>query len=134
MAPCGSAPMAPGWRATTKPCGASPTTATTPPIRAVCPTIRSVDSTGALWVGSRGGLSRWDGEDQGFSNFLPNPADSRPLSKWVLRMGEDSRGSLWVGTRYGLNRFDRQTQTFSVFLPDPKKPGAISSEQVWAIY
>ncbi|WP_333657135.1 diguanylate cyclase [Anaerolinea sp.] len=93
-----------------------------------------VDSQGTLWVGSRGGLSRWDGEDQGFTNFLPTPADSRPLSKWVLRIGEDSRGALWVGTRYGLNRFDRQSQTFSVFLPDAQKPGTISSEQVWAIY
>lgn len=73
------------------------------------------DQYGYLWIGSRGGLSRYDGSE--FENYFKNPKDSFSLSHssvWCLK--NDQNGDLWIGTSNGLNKYERSTERFKAYL------------------
>lgn len=90
------------------------------------------DSRGFLWIGSEGGLNRFDGYE--FKVFKPDPEDSKSLpSTQVWTLFEDSTGVLWVGTYAGLARFDRVTETFDCFRHDPMQPDSLSDDSVRSI-
>ena len=58
------------------------------------------DRQGFLWVGTAGGLSRWDGYR--FRNYTHVPGDPRSLpDNLVQALHVDRRGRLWVGTGAG---------------------------------
>jgi ligand-binding sensor domain-containing protein len=75
------------------------------------------DSLGFLWVGTIGGLARYDGRD--FEVFRPNPDDSTTIPGLAIRGIHTARdGSVWVGTnRRGLSRYDYATGTFERIAP-----------------
>lgn len=59
---------------------------------------------GYLWLGTAGGLVRFDGIK--FHVFQPNNAPGLPSSR-ILSLFEDRRGTLWIGTEEGyLARYD----------------------------
>lgn len=65
------------------------------------------DRTGFVWIGTRNGLSRYDGKV--FHNFYHNPSDSLSLpNNLVYEIHEDSNGFLWIKTHNG----------FSIYNPD----------------
>ncbi|RFP17807.1 response regulator [Duganella sp. BJB488] len=70
------------------------------------------DGDGFLWVGTQGGLARWDGYR--FRNYQFNPDDPHTLpDNYVLAVRADRRGRLWVGTASGgLARYDPATDGF----------------------
>lgn len=79
-------------------------------VRCLC-----LDHTGALWIGSEYGLSRWDGHT--LKRFTP--ADGFPAA-YVLSLAEDQPGNLWIGTAAGeLRRW--QAGKFETFHP-PESP------------
>ena len=52
---------------------------------------------GYIYVGSQGGLDRFDGYD--FKYFSHNPTDTTSIPYgWVNAIAEDSRNRLWIGT------------------------------------
>ena len=57
------------------------------------------DHQGIVWVGTGGGLARFD-EQQGL--FRPLTGDSALTSHLILSITDDPEGNLWVGTRGGL--------------------------------
>ncbi len=59
------------------------------------------DVAGNIWIGTRSGLSRYDG--RGFANLsdVDGLADNN-----VQCLQQDSKGRLWIGTRNGLSRYD----------------------------
>ncbi|MCU6496949.1 GAF domain-containing protein, partial [Rugamonas sp. A1-17] len=75
-------------------------------------TAISQDGDGFLWVGTQGGLARWDGYR--FYNYLFDPDDPRTLpDNYVRTVHADRRGRLWAGTASGgLARYDPATDRF----------------------
>lgn len=70
------------------------------------------DVEGFIWVGTQGGLARWDGYR--FRNYLPIPNNFGSLpDNYVTYIYNDSRNRLWIGTNGGgLARYDPQTDSF----------------------
>jgi diguanylate cyclase (GGDEF)-like protein len=71
------------------------------------------DHAGFIWIGTWGGLVRYDGYH--FLVFKNNPDDPNSLSNDnISQLLETSDGKIWVATRSGmLNRFDPATQQFT---------------------
>ncbi len=86
------------------------------------------DRSGTLWVGTLGGLSRFDPDSSAggipeggssadgssgagrFVHYRHNPEDPESLtSDWILSLHEDRSGRFWVGTDKGLNRLERDS-------------------------
>jgi signal transduction histidine kinase/ligand-binding sensor domain-containing protein/CheY-like chemotaxis protein/HPt (histidine-containing phosphotransfer) domain-containing protein len=70
------------------------------------------DKDGFLWVGSQGGLARWDGYR--YRNYTASPSDSRSLpDNNVAVVYADRRGRLWVGMASGgLARYEPEYDGF----------------------
>ena len=79
------------------------------------------DSRGYIWIGTRFGLSVFDGHQ--FRNFHFDPNDPNSLGgSRVLQIAEDSHGELWMAIEnYGLSRLDRKTFRFENFRIPIKK-------------
>jgi ligand-binding sensor domain-containing protein len=91
------------------------------------------DSYGFLWVGTSGGLNRYDGYN--FEIFKHIPYDSSSLSQNFIRcITEDINSNLWIGTNYGLNLFDRQTGKFKQYIHNPGDTSTISDYQILSVY
>ena len=95
----------------------------------VCSAIAE-DSDGFLWVGTEGGLARWDGYR--FRTYLPDARDPGALrDNWVEVLHTDPKGRLWIGTSAaGLARYDRDHDNFITY---PTGPGGLSNVNVQAI-
>ena len=89
---------------------------------------------GFIWLGSKGGLSRFDGKN--FSNYQI-ASDSGLLSNDVLSLLEDQQQRLWVGTARGLFLFDDDSQQFQHIALGEQAPTVLSlfqdsKQQIWA--
>jgi signal transduction histidine kinase/ligand-binding sensor domain-containing protein/CheY-like chemotaxis protein/HPt (histidine-containing phosphotransfer) domain-containing protein len=72
------------------------------------------DGDGFMWLGSQGGLSRFDGHRvTTYRNEVGNPRSL--ANNWVRVLHLDRAGRLWLGTDGGLDRFDPISQTFIHF-------------------
>ena len=57
-------------------------------------------SDGYIYVGSQGGLDRFDGYN--FKYYSHDPSDSTTIPYgWVNSIGQDADGNMWVGTWQG---------------------------------
>ncbi|WP_078346958.1 hybrid sensor histidine kinase/response regulator [Mucilaginibacter pedocola] len=83
------------------------------------------DSRGFIWVGTRDGLSKYDG--YGFTNYRHDPQDPGSISSsMVSDIIEDHEGNIWMATIIGLNKLDRRTGTFTKYLHNDKDPNSLS--------
>ncbi|HAA19050.1 MAG TPA: hypothetical protein DCP28_09875 [Cytophagales bacterium] len=69
-----------------------------------------VDHQGIMWIGTDGGLNRFNGYE--FTPFIKSSDTSSISNNSVMALTEDGQGTLWAGTWNGLNAFDPVTQTF----------------------
>ncbi len=68
------------------------------------------DTDGYLWVGTQGGLHRYDGYE--FKVFKNNPADSCSLTDNNIQdIAEDRNKNIWVITDNGAHKITHQTET-----------------------
>jgi ligand-binding sensor domain-containing protein/serine phosphatase RsbU (regulator of sigma subunit) len=91
------------------------------------------DSYGFLWVGTSGGLNRYDGYT--FKLFKHIPYDSTSLSQNFIRcITEDQNKNLWIGTNYGLNFYDRKTGKFKQYIHNPTESATVSDYRILSVY
>lgn len=64
----------------------------------------SQDNDGYIWIGTLGGLSKFDGIN--FENFSTNDG---LLNNQINAIYNDSRGNIWIGTQGGVSVYDGST-------------------------
>jgi signal transduction histidine kinase/ligand-binding sensor domain-containing protein len=91
------------------------------------------DRDGFLWIGSRNGLTLFDG--YGYETFQHDPSDPGSLSDSMIRtIYEDRDGTLWIGTNTGgLNRFDSASRSFVGYRHDSSEPRSLSHDSVYTV-
>jgi diguanylate cyclase (GGDEF)-like protein len=73
------------------------------------------DAEGFVWIGSEGGLARWDGYELRVFRHEDGDPTSLPDSLIVALRSTES-GPLWISTaQESMTRFDRATETFRSF-------------------
>ena len=70
------------------------------------------DRNGELWVGTPGGLDRFELDTETFTHYRED--DGLP-NNTIYCILEDKEGNLWLSTNKGLSRFDPQTEVFVNF-------------------
>ncbi|MGD1045430.1 MAG: two-component regulator propeller domain-containing protein [Bacteroidota bacterium] len=88
-----------------------------------------------IWIGTEGGLNRYDKKDGTFKHYVHNPLDPTTIgANAVWALYKDKRGNLWVGTwAGGLNLFNYKTETFTHYYYNPKDSNSISSNNIFSI-
>jgi len=92
------------------------------------------DQRGFIWIGTQGGLSRFDGYH--FITYQHDPDDPTSLShNYVQALFEDKAGTLWIATRGGgVDRFDPQTEIFTHYRHDPQNPNSLGGDVIFSIF
>lgn len=68
---------------------------------------------GFMWIGTRGGLNRYDGYDFKIFNQLPGDSNSL-VNPSVESLFVDSKGNIWIGTKSGgVSKYNAETEVFS---------------------
>jgi len=87
------------------------------------------DSRDFLWVGTWGGLFRYDGYE--FKHYPAIPYDSSTISgQGVLAIAEDSCSRLWIACNNGLNCYDRRLDRFYQFKHNPMDTTTIVGDDI----
>jgi len=90
------------------------------------------DRRGFLWIGTQGGLNRYDGYT--FSVYRNSVEDSNSLhDNYVQAIYEDRNAMLWIGTRGALHRFDRTRRQFKRYTHQPTRTHTISNNIISSI-
>ncbi len=92
------------------------------------------DSKGFIWIGTQGGLNKYDGYN--FTVYKYNPFDSTSLSdNWVQAIVEDTSGNLWIGTHSsGIYFFDRDKKVFIDYRNNAYDNNSLVNNRVWTLY
>ncbi len=91
------------------------------------------DNNGFLWIGTEGGLNKYDGYT--LTTYTHDPAQPTTLShNKIMALCESAQGTLWIGTLGGLNKFDPVTETFTHYQTDPNNPNSLSQNRIWTLY
>ena len=94
------------------------------------------DSQGALWIGTQGGLHRFDRVRSCFESFRHDDGLERSLgSDHVTVLLEDSQGTLWVGTAdAGLDRMVGADGNFFHLRHDGSDPLTVPHDHITAVF
>ncbi len=89
------------------------------------------DSRGFIWIGTQGGLVRWDGYR--FELFENEPFNDNTLIHNQVQTLYLDGDVLWIGTYGGLDRLDLTTHRFTHYKNNPNDPGSLGHDLVIAI-
>ena len=87
-----------------------------------------------MWIGTPGGLSRYDGYQ--FKTYQHDPDNPNSLSgNWIRDLYEDREGLLWISAEGGgLNKFDPRTETFTRYPAFPQDPNQLRGDRFFGIF
>lgn len=92
------------------------------------------DRSGTIWVGTSGGLARFDPKTDSFTSWHHDLLDASSLSNdEVTAIYDDAAGNLWVGTNDGLNRLNSSDGRFSRFLHASDNLTTLSDNRIKSI-
>jgi diguanylate cyclase (GGDEF)-like protein len=101
----------------------------------VASNVRSLvqDPAGYMWIGTDGGLQRYDGYS--FVNYSHDPRDPASLGEnFVNALAVGQQGSLWVATQdAGLDRLAAGASGFTHLRHDPGRPASLASDRLFAL-
>jgi signal transduction histidine kinase/ligand-binding sensor domain-containing protein/DNA-binding response OmpR family regulator len=88
------------------------------------------DELGAVWFGTREGVSRYNGSSMDV--FRPTDNDSPALrGNLVKKICGDGKGKVYINTQSGVDVYDLRTSSFSPFLDNPVEVIAGGQERLW---
>ncbi len=91
------------------------------------------DSHGFLWLGTQGGLNRYDGYN--FKTYSPHIYKKNSISSnFITCITEDKNGNLWIGTKSGLNKFIYNEDRFVSYFHDARNPLSIASDVIEGLF
>lgn len=80
------------------------------------------DKNGIFWIGTNGGLNRYDGSSFIQYSVLSKPALSNSI---VTALMQDEKGLIWIGTENGINILDPVTNTIRRFTHEQESRNSI---------
>ena len=73
------------------------------------------DQLGFIWVGTQGGLNRYDGYE--FKHFIAKPSQKNQLAgNFITSLCDDGDHNLWIGSSTGLSVYNYHSGVFTSFL------------------
>ena len=90
------------------------------------------DAEGFLWIGTRYGLNRFDGNSFKVYTHQRNNNSSLIANDVTLGLVEDSLHNIWIGTQKGLSRYNIKTEDFTNFFAGTTSINSISASPFWA--
>lgn len=91
------------------------------------------DHQGFMWIGTRNGLNRYDGQQ--IKTYHNNLHDSTSISgNFINYIYEDRQHNLWIATQNGLNLLNRNTDGFIRYKYDKANDKSISNNNITCIY
>ena len=94
-----------------------------------------VSKNDIYWIGTRGGLDRYDYNKKQFKTYTYNPSVKNGISSNTIQsLFEDRSGILWIGNlRNGLDAFDPVSPTFRHYKNNPGDTNSLSDNRIMAI-
>jgi signal transduction histidine kinase/ligand-binding sensor domain-containing protein/DNA-binding response OmpR family regulator len=88
------------------------------------------DKKGFIWIGTNGGLNRYDGNE--FRVYQNDEKDKHSLrNDMVTSMAEDKSGNIWIATSGGgLNVFDPDKGTFDAYVSESGNEKSVSGNYI----
>ncbi|MCF0051846.1 response regulator [Dyadobacter sp. LJ53] len=88
------------------------------------------DNTGFIWIGTNGGLHRYDGHE--FKIYKNDDKDENSISNdFVTALAEDRSGNIWIATSGGgVNVLDPHKGVFAKYIFKGNDPKSISGDYV----
>ncbi len=89
-----------------------------------------------FWIGTKGGLNRFDRRTETYTYYQHDPKDPQSLSRnGINALIQDRQDPhlLWIASDGGLDRFDKRTETFIRHQPDPDDPHSLLCSEVWRV-
>lgn len=96
--------------------------------------VLHVDNKNRLWVGTRGGLQRFNPATGDFTAFpaVPNQPDWAGRQQ-VQAIVSDGSGKLWLGTSDGLHHFNPESGSYQVLRHDPADGASLANDRITAL-
>lgn len=89
------------------------------------------DSRGFMWIGTGGGLNRFDGNRVKVYNTQPNDSSSLADPYVLGRMFEDNKGNLWFATATAVHCYQRATDNFRRFPLQASEPVQLDAQGIF---
>ncbi|MBN1789979.1 MAG: response regulator [Bacteroidales bacterium] len=95
-----------------------------------------MDHNKHIWIGTEGGLFRYQPETDMLEHFLPDDLDDKSISdNTIYSLYEDNTGVIWIGTfSKGVDKYDFYRKQFLHFKKIPYRTNSLSGNVVSSIH